>query len=171
MFYIRKLLTRLFIGDMISVVSEKFSGLTVPTVGSAYKEKVMHQIMKIVGVSAEKIGALHKAVKEARADGEVWVNSDQSSSLLSDRAEAEIIKSELDNKNWPKLYTVTISVSMKISGYIKDPESKDGNLRAEKDGRSAQVFTLYPSIKMIRKIYNALGVFPDEEKLVESAED
>jgi len=137
---------------MILAVSEKFSGLTTPTVGSAYKEKVMHQIIKIVGVPAEKIGALHEAIRGAISENTMFIKDEEVFGNLPVRP--EIIKSALDTRDiYSDVYTVTIKV----------PIATEGSGR--KEGLLDSCY-LYSSIKMLRKIYDAIGVFPDEEKFV-----
>ena len=147
---------------MILVVSEKFSELTIPTVGSAYKEKVMHQILKIVGVSGKQLSALHEAVERCKVERELCTQLGFYEGNNTDLPRAVIIKSELDTKNWPGLYTVTITIPMVVDGTVLGQKKRDGI--------SALPCALYISINLIRKIYDSLGVFPDEEEIVKSTD-
>lgn len=114
----------------------------------------MYQIIKIMGVTPEALVRLHKVLESDEVKTQQKIGVIEGGPHNENVVCVKLLKSKLDHST----YCVEIRADIIISCF--DPETI--YFYRPEDAKGAKFL---PSQRVIMAIYNALGVYPEEERL------
>lgn len=122
---------------------------------------MMYQIVKLVGVSPEALERIHELLRSDMIKTTKVVARRRINNLLFNE---RLICVELLKSQWNKSekgYCVELRVEMAIDCFENaEPEPNKARVKA----------MFFPDLLLMKAIYNALGVYPEEEILVPISE-